>query len=185
VASKALKIISKVDVELSFTSMIDVTFLLLIYFVVTSKFKASEGRMEAFLPKDRGLGTSSPKAVTETRIKLLWYDTQSDSAIEGKHGRVVLKVGNRKFDTVGYQGDVCFEPGCGQNHGSPDFTALTEFLTNAKKEHEAAKGPSEKMPVIIDARIQVPFKFVVRALNSALEAGLTDVTFAAAENPYE
>jgi len=36
------------------TSMIDVTFLLLIFFMCTLKFKTLEGRLSAFLPKDRG-----------------------------------------------------------------------------------------------------------------------------------
>lgn len=185
--SKALDTMKAQQVEMSLTPMIDVTFLLLIFFMVTAKFKLSEGSIQAFLPKDRGLGTSSPDAVTETRVKLLWYDVASDSPTQGKHGRCVLKVGQLRFENIGYEGDVCWEPGCGQNHGSPNYEALREFLATAKLEYEAQnlKRGNKGIPVIIDARIQVPFKYVVRALNSCLEAGVQDVTFAAAESPYE
>ena len=40
--------------ELSMTPMIDVTFLLLIFFMVACKFKVFEGKLAAFLPKDVG-----------------------------------------------------------------------------------------------------------------------------------
>jgi len=40
--------------ELNLTPMIDVTFLLLIFFLVGTKFKEPEGKLNAYLPKDKG-----------------------------------------------------------------------------------------------------------------------------------
>lgn len=46
------------DVPMELTPMIDVTFLLLIFFIVTIKFKVLEGKLETELPKDVGVNTS-------------------------------------------------------------------------------------------------------------------------------
>ena len=43
------------EVELELTPMIDVVFLLLIFFIVTMKFKVLEGKLETELPKDVGV----------------------------------------------------------------------------------------------------------------------------------
>ena len=73
------------EVQLQITSMIDVTFLLLIFFMLLP-FRSLERKVAAFLPKDRGLAKTKikleekPKIVVElkrkktekiTRVKLL------------------------------------------------------------------------------------------------------------------
>lgn len=39
------------DVELELTSMVDVVFLLLVFFMCTMRFRTEEGKMDAFLPR--------------------------------------------------------------------------------------------------------------------------------------
>ena len=46
---------SKETCDLPMTPMIDVTFLLLIFFMCTLKFKTLEGKLAAYLPKDVGV----------------------------------------------------------------------------------------------------------------------------------
>lgn len=46
------------DVKLELTPMIDVTFLLLIFFICTMKFKVLEGKLETQLPKDVGVNSN-------------------------------------------------------------------------------------------------------------------------------
>ena len=60
----------KADMEM--TPMIDVTFLLLIFFMCTIKFKTLEGKLSAYLPKDVGSNTTDaePKEKVEIRIKV-------------------------------------------------------------------------------------------------------------------
>ncbi|HYC78125.1 MAG TPA: biopolymer transporter ExbD, partial [Planctomycetota bacterium] len=43
--------------EIDFTSMIDVTFQLLIFFMLTLKFKVLEGKLQSLLPADKGLSS--------------------------------------------------------------------------------------------------------------------------------
>ena len=56
------------EVKTDMTPMIDVTFLLLIFFIVTLKFKILEGRLDAALPKDRGTSTSEAEEIDKIDI---------------------------------------------------------------------------------------------------------------------
>jgi len=46
------------EVPMELTPMIDVVFLLLIFFMVTLKFKVLEGKLQTYLPKDVGVNAS-------------------------------------------------------------------------------------------------------------------------------
>lgn len=46
------------DIEMQMTPMIDVTFLLLIFFLCSIKFKLLDGKMQTYLPKDVGVNTT-------------------------------------------------------------------------------------------------------------------------------
>lgn len=53
------------EVKLELTPMIDVTFLLLIFFLVTMKFKVLEGKLETELPKDVGVNAGEVDELLE------------------------------------------------------------------------------------------------------------------------
>ena len=53
------------DVKLELTPMIDVTFLLLIFFICTMKFKVLEGKLVTNLPKDVGVNSSPVDDILE------------------------------------------------------------------------------------------------------------------------
>ena len=59
------------ETKIELTPMIDVVFLLLIFFIVTIKFKVLEGKLETELPKDVGVNASEelPKEKIEISIK--------------------------------------------------------------------------------------------------------------------
>ncbi|MFH2001159.1 MAG: biopolymer transporter ExbD, partial [Planctomycetota bacterium] len=46
------------EVEIQMTPMIDVTFLLLIFFLCSIKFKLLDGKMQTYLPKDVGVNST-------------------------------------------------------------------------------------------------------------------------------
>ena len=52
------------------TPMVDVTFLLLIFFMCTIKFKKLEGKLAAYLPKDMGLNNTQVDPVEKLDIRL-------------------------------------------------------------------------------------------------------------------
>jgi len=58
-----LEEIQKEKHELEMTPMIDVTFLLLIFFMCTLKFKTLEGKLAAYLPKDVGVNQADAEPI--------------------------------------------------------------------------------------------------------------------------
>ncbi|MCB9914313.1 MAG: biopolymer transporter ExbD [Planctomycetes bacterium] len=98
--------------ELEMTPMIDVTFLLLIFFMCTLRFKTLEGRLAANLPTDVGVnvGLTEPPEAVEVRLVLVEpgarLDPRSGGAWSGAPGarfafsadrRVEYAVGPRRF----------------------------------------------------------------------------------------
>ncbi|MHC4942928.1 MAG: ExbD/TolR family protein [Planctomycetota bacterium] len=57
-AGNASKEAATEEVKMQMTPMIDVTFLLLIFFLCSIKFKLLDGKMQTYLPKDLGVNTS-------------------------------------------------------------------------------------------------------------------------------
>ena len=162
--------------QIQMTPMIDIVFQLLIFFMLACRFRTEEGQMHAFLPKNRGQGTSK-SAVTslyEVRVKLLWVEPNSfRETSHPTNGRVLLKVKDVNIPNVTNRyGEVM-----------PDFDRLYRIICTARDNFP----PSENFPtqpVIIDARPLVPFKHIIAALNECVRAQITDITFAAKEIPY-
>lgn len=166
-----------VEAKCDLTPMIDVTFLLLIFFVLNIKFKVEEGEVENFLPKDKGMLDGSPSLnLDNCRVKLLWV-AANGSPIRNKdeesQGYVVVKIGNRPFNAVKDLTDSNI-------HQSSVWSEVHQHIEKFKERNRGSK----KSPVIIDARPQVPYQYVARALNEVIRAGVDDVTFAKAESDY-
>lgn len=162
--------------ELPLTPMIDCTFLLLIFFMLAARFRSEEGKLQAHLPKDRGQGKGdATKDMQEVRVKLLWYSPDGRDKYTGLDGRLILKVSTREFE---WTRDM-------EGNPQPDWAALQQYIEQKKTAYRPpSENPSKTQPVIIDARPFVPFYWVVRALNTLVEAGIKDITFAAPEIEY-
>lgn len=174
---------------LSLTPMIDVTFLLLIFFMLACKFRTVEGKLKAFLPK-RGRNTMlhEPIILNDLRIKLLWCrpgtteqypqrtkdETFDDYFQKVQDGHVMLKVGENVIPYV--DGEQKW----------PDYrTALFNYIIEAKKSFTPPRtNPVATLPIIIDAREAVEWKHTVAVLNQAVRAGCTDISLAQPEDPY-
>ena len=68
--------------ELQMTPMIDVVFLLLIFFMCATKFKIPEASLDAFLPRDRGDSTKTPEISRGCRVWLRLEDMRPEEAVE-------------------------------------------------------------------------------------------------------
>lgn len=153
-------------------SFIDVTFLLLAFFVLSLSVEASEGDIEAYLPKD-GHRRGFCDLLNHYRVKLLWQKAdgtpiKNPSDLKSK-GHVVLKIGRHAYNKPGE---------LRQDNGEHAvWTKLCEDLKQLKR-----KAPYNA-ELIIDARQQVPHGYVMSAVNRAVEAGFQQVTFAVPE-PY-
>jgi biopolymer transport protein ExbD len=161
------------DIELPL-SMIDVTFLLLIFFMCSMQFKTVEQKLDANLPKNEGQNPI-PKEVeqpTEIRVKIYWANGQGQVIYNNKMAfpadwpgvRVPLSISNPHIAIKVGKLLVPRAPG-----GGPNMSDLARTLRGL-----VASNP---MPVVLDARASVPFRFVIGALDACAVAKVLDVKF--------
>ena len=142
------------QVQLNITPMIDVIFLLLIYFVVTASFAMDEGILTAKLPEGTGPAEALPKTPQRPiKIRLTSLSMPTECRIE------LVGIGR-----------------------SPrHFKELTEQLAalqyNAQNPNGSFKPDN---PLIIEPDGRVRWQHVVNAFNSAVKARYTNVAFAQA-----
>jgi biopolymer transport protein ExbD len=144
--------------ERSMTSMIDVVFLLLIFFVC-----ASVGQMgELLLGSRMAAGSAaSPEIPKQFPLGKVWV------TVRRSDGRTVVeaRLGEGKAGRVFRQGDA------DRFRDSPDFRELVAML----------KGLAEtapEIPVILDIEKTVPMGDHLAVLTAAKNAGFQDVRFA-------
>lgn len=86
---KTLERIAKDESKLEMTPMIDITFLLLVFFLCTIKFKTLEGKLQAFLPRDVG---PNPSAVDET-LDRIDVRVQAEGPFDATKRSLVYRTG--------------------------------------------------------------------------------------------
>jgi len=148
------------------TPMIDVTFLLLIFFMLTVKFKTLEGKLAAYLPKDVGVNTSQaePKEKVEIRVKVVKEGSKVDPYDAGKPW---TGDGPYKF---GRDREVTYSIG-------PKTTKdLGELRVRLEEFHRA----DPEQPATIDPYPGTVYEDVVLVLDVAVQIGYSDITFVGA-----
>ncbi|MHC4507022.1 MAG: ExbD/TolR family protein [Planctomycetota bacterium] len=151
-------------------SMIDVVFLLLIFFMCSMQFKTIERKLDAQLPQDGPEVTvfpPPPPDPTEIRVKIYWANARgqvihSPRAAFGERypgRRVPLSTAGAHVELRVNQVRV------------GDLNCLARTLVDLNR-----RNP---MPVVVDARQAVPFQWVVGALDACARAGVSDVKFQA------
>jgi biopolymer transport protein ExbD len=153
------------------TSMIDVTFLLLIFFICTLEYKKLEGKLSAHLPKDMGTADRPVVPLEKLAIRLDVVEEGEKVApgsgstanaapyVPGTHPR--FRYRGRVFDVkVGVD-----------TFSSDDLDAVAARLRDLG-------AIDAERPVTIDPRRGVVTDDVVRVLDLVLDAGFTKVSFA-------
>ena len=156
------------EIKPDMTPMIDVTFLLLIFFIVTLKFKVLEGRLDAALPKDRGTSTSEAEEIEKVDIMLFVADPGELIPDPDSKGRLKVFQGRRIRIEIGTQKWYYnpFDPSADTTDPIP---ALTDFLKTFDK---------DKTPVSIDARKGVVYGDVIVLLDVVVREKFKQVSFA-------
>ncbi len=156
--------------EMEMTPMIDVTFLLLIFFICTLKFKTLEGKLAAYLPKDVGVNQSDAEPVEKVEIILR-----------------VIKEGNKMLPVREGKPTEAWDP---VNHEGKryvyDNTRVVEYAVGPRKTRDLdelqerlgqlIKADKER-PATIDARKGVVYEDVVEVLDCAMNVEFKEVTF--------
>ena len=141
-------------------SMIDVVFLLLIFFIVTLEFKVPEERMDIDLPTDQGpLNVSSQEELDEETIMIyLFYRTSADRSSEWR---------NRHFGGLGLRIRV------NQTVVGTGREALQALYLKLQQ----LAATSTENPIQLFATTNCPFGVVVSAIDSCKRVKFTKLRF--------
>jgi biopolymer transport protein ExbD len=158
--------ISRQDCKLEMTPMIDVTFLLLIFFMCTLKFKTLEGKLSAYLPKDVGVNKSDapPKEKIEIRIEV-------------EHKGQKIKPDGSAYTDTDAENKARFIYDSSRRVKYSIGTIKTSDINVIRKALDTFHRQDPTRPVTIDARQDVINSDVVTILDAALDVDFTDITF--------
>ena len=143
--------------------MIDVTFLLLVFFLLTLQFRTLEGKLSAYLPEDQGSARRELEPKEDLRIELVVVDP--GLRVDRVTGRP-LEPGERgPYELLGRR--IAYRV-VGRNHASLGSLAA-----------RLATLPSEPSPrVVVLPHAGVLYGDVVGLIDVLTEAGFLDVRFA-------
>ncbi len=136
----------KKEVRLEMTPMIDVTFLLLVFFLCLIQFKLLEGRLGAYLPNDVGVNTTPSDPLEKVRLSLAVIDEPADSPRRSQS--IAYRVGNV----------VLLDP-----------SSLDRHLRMLRE-----RDPN--LDLKLDPEAEVLHEYVVQALDTCVGAGFEKVT---------
>jgi biopolymer transport protein ExbD len=88
------------EVKLQITPLIDIVFLLLIFFMCSMKFKTLERKVAAFLPKDRGLAKTKIKLEEKPKITVELKRKQGEKATRVKLLDSEIGIDDRGFQEL-------------------------------------------------------------------------------------
>ena len=189
------------EVEMDLMPMIDIIFQLLIFFLLSAKFIAFEGQLQAYLPKDRGPNTApatleltsidlflswnnDTKEVTcitkgyidpDTRERADFHTFAPDPGIGTGPGGEPVTVTRMEKREKG--GEVTFD------FHAPDFQRVEDYMAIRKVQHEQT-GSGKGLPVNVTFEDGVPWQAVVNILDICDRLGITDFSITAKEIEY-
>jgi biopolymer transport protein ExbD len=161
-----LKKVAQEEATLEMTPMIDVTFLLLIFFMCTLKFKTLEGKLAAYLPKDVGVNQQQAEPIPKVEITLRVIEPGTKYAPGGPSKGLWKGEPGTRF-SYGPDRSIMYQI------GPRKTTDLTEVQRRLKTLHQE----DPERPATIDARPGIIYADVVKVLDAALDADFKEVTF--------
>jgi len=161
-----LKKIAEEEIEMEMTPMIDVTFLLLIFFLCTIKFKILEGKLAAYLPKDVGVNSSQAEPKEKVEITILVANAGTKVYAAGDDaGKVWQGEPTRRFEFEGRRLRYQIGP-----RKSEELDKIQTWLEDLyRKDPEAAST--------IDCRPGTVYGDMVPVLDALVASGFTQITF--------
>ena len=172
------------DTELNMTPMIDIVFQLIIFFLLSLKFKTVDHRIDAMLPHGEGIDISPRIKDEEPRIKIKVFRRELGDPLRAY---TLLKVANsRQFRLpAGWRGRRVEEQHPDRLH---EYDAVVAALQQEIHRRLALYGGSiEDVHGEIAAPLPrggaVPHGDVTAVLNAFLREGVTNVKFIGSPSP--
>ena len=158
--------------EMEMTPMIDVTFLLLIFFMCTLKFKLLEGKLTAYLPKDVGVNQSEAEPIEKVQVDIHVDEIGDKMNADGTEPYNDL-TGDSRHTFANRK--VRYVIGTQNYH---DLETLEKALKRIKDGRDA-RG-DEKVPAVLQPYGMTIMGDVIPVLDRAVAAGFRDITFGGA-----
>ena len=139
-------------VGINVTAMVDIIFCLCLFFMCSLKFRELDGKMDSWLPKNKG-NNPAPDInipVDEIRILLSW----------NKEAQAMERLFGMRSIPPGAAGDD-----------------LLRQLIKEQNQSFRSLGKND-VPVIIDAGPAVPWEEVVKVMNMSKEVNIAKIEFA-------
>ncbi len=149
---------------LSLTSMIDVTFLLLVFFLLTIEFRTLDGKLSAYLPKGEGIQPDPIARQLDVDVTIRVVEP----------GRRVAPGTSRSWSGTGRfeLADRVVRYGVGPRVHADPATLLADLA--------ALRRADPERKVRIDAGSGTVTQDVVTAVDTAIEAGFDEIAFTGA-----
>lgn len=140
-------------VGINVTAMVDIIFCILLFFMCSMKFKALEGKLDSWLPLNKGGRPAANLNQEKPEIRVVLSYDETRGIVERYFGRnpIPPEQGDLKLESLIDQQNKAYE-----SQGFRDDTAV---------------------PVIIDAGPKVPWENVVNVLNLCKGLGVKKVEF--------
>lgn len=166
-ASKAVEEATE-SVKMEMTPMIDVTFLLLIFFLCSIKFKILEGKLQTYLPKDVGVNTTPiDKMLEKIDIRIIRKDQNQD--FTNRDVYAAWRQGGWSEDQV----DLYLQ---GQK-----VTGLNDLARQLKEYRKNVPlppdGEEDTLKMNLEAMNGCIYEDIVKVVDVALAAKFTSITF--------
>jgi biopolymer transport protein ExbD len=172
-----MSLISEINdekIEMDMTPMIDVTFLLLIFFMCTLKFKVLEGKLTAYLPKDVGVNSSDAPPVEKVQVDIHVIE-------EGRKVKPRAKPTDAFVtydDPTGLTRYVYDGRRLSYTIGTQKFTDIAEVQKRLTK-IKIARGEDDA-PAVLQPYAGCIMGDIIPILDAAVAANFSDITFGGA-----
>jgi len=146
--------------ELNLTSMIDISFLIIIFFMCLP-FKTLEGKLQAFLPTDKGINPTPQEPPLEIKVSVHIVARNEQMRPYGPEGKMFAMPTEIKYRFGDQETD--------------DLKKVAAYIKEAFK--AAGTDTNTKVLGEIKAGHKVPHKYVIAVLNKFAEANMQKVDF--------
>jgi biopolymer transport protein ExbD len=180
----AVSELSKENPELNMTPMIDVSFLLIIFFVCLP-MKTLEGKIAAFLPTDKGINPTPQEPPIEIRVTV-----HIVGRAEEPKQYPPPPPPNQRWPHEGLSvADVAIPSQFKYKIGDTETDKLGDVAAYIQRAYDAARGTAGTQNAKVLGEIQaghkVPHKYVIAVLNKFAEAGMEKVDFYGTQVPTQ
>ena len=180
----ATKIPEAEDTEMNMTPMIDIVFQLIVFFLLTLKFKAVDRRIDSALPKDRGIQATQQFVEELPMITVKLFRQNMDDPNTDNQWTTVKVGNNYRYELPKGVWDGTVE---GDRERQEEYDKIFEQVESAIRETWSKMGNNPEAKGEIKTPrpkgLKVPHGDVIRVLSTFIKVGLEDVKFEGAPAP--